>query len=170
MSSLWNFKTTISQQGTLFGSEEAQSIGRQLDRECEKVFKDPRLCISSDRTRQYTVDFFNRKNSFHKILTRFVREDGSEVGSDWSDKWAVSLGACAMKLGVAISDEQKNLLRSALHRLDIRQEARQQMEKALEQYTSNGDMWDFERNEPSKVLLPAHTSSMLTATQRRTRP
>ena len=162
----------MSQHGMIFGSEEAEHIVRQLDRECGKVTGDPQLCMSTDRTRQYTVDFFNRTNCFHKILTRFVREDGSEVGvpSDWSDKWAVLLGACAMRLGVAIGDKDRDLLRSAFHRLNIHRDARKQMEKALEQYKSNEDMWDFDRNESSKVLLLAHTSSMLTATQCRTSP
>ena len=149
------FRTTVSQHWMIFGSEEAEHIVRQLDMECGKVTGDPQLCISNDRTRQYTVDFFNQTSCFHKILTRFVREDGSEVGSDWSDKWAVLLGACAMRLGVAITDKDKDLLRSALHRIDIHQDARKQMEKALERYTSNGDPWDFDRNEPSNVLFLA---------------
>ena len=168
-----NFQTTVSQHGTLFGSEEAEYIVKQLDKECEEVTGDPQLCISTDRTRQYTVDFFDQTNCFHDILTRFVREDGSEVGSagsDWSDKWAVLFGARSMQLGVAIKDKDKDLLRAALHRLDIRQEARKQMEKALEQYMSNGCMWDFDRNELSKCLPLAHTSCRLTAAKRRTRP
>ena len=168
-----NFQTTVSQHGRLFGSEEAEYIVKQLDRECEKVTGDPQLCLSTNRTRQYTVEFFNQTNCFHDILTRFVREDGSEVGSDgsdWSAKWAVLLGACSMQLGVDIKDQDKDLLRSALHRLDMRQEAKKQMEKALEQYTSNGYMWDFDRNELSRSLLLALTSCKLTAAQRRTRP
>ena len=146
---------------------------RLLDRECEKVTGDSQLRVSTDRMREYTVDFFNRTNCFHTILTRFVREDGGEVGvpgEDSSDKCAVLLGACSMRLGVVIGDKDKDLLRSALHRLNIHRDARKQMEKALEQYKSNGDMWDFDRNELSKVLLLAHTSSTLTATQFRTCP
>ena len=82
----------------------------------------------------------------------------------------VILVACCMQLGVAIKDEDLGLIRYALSESGVHPDAKTQMDKALEQYKNNGDMWDFDRNEPSKVFLLAHISSMLTAIQRRTCP
>lgn len=166
------FKATATKPFTFFGSE-AEFISRQLDLECAKVTGDGEICISTSRTREYTVDVFNRTNYFHRILTRFVHEDGSEVGSDWSDKWALLFGACAMQLGVAISDKDRGLLRSAFHRLSIDEEPRKRLEKALQEYTNNGNMWDFYRNEQSQqsgVPLLSHCPSMLTTTKLSTCP
>ena len=49
-----------------------------------------------------------------------------------------------MKLGAVIEKEDLMIIRSALQHIEIHAEAEKQMEKALNEYKSNGEGWHFE--------------------------
>ena len=135
------------------------------------------MIVSTHRKREHTVESFNRKDYCHRFLTAVATSEDKDkyflslrFGPYWRSKFVVLFGACCMQLGVSIKDKDMSGVRYALYQLDVYLDARRQMEKAILQYKSNGDMWDFDRNEPSNVFLLAHISSILTATQCRTSP
>ena len=172
------FKTTIANHSMILQSEEAKEIMKGLDEYVEIMWgdKEGEMIVSTDRTREHTVESFNRKDYFHKLLATIAIAENfpkflpQRFGKDWREKHGVILGACCMQLGVAIKKEDMGAVRYALYVIEVDRPARRQMETAMSEYKSNGDMWDFDRSEPSNVFLLAHISSMLTATQCRTIP
>lgn len=121
-------------------SEEYTKYGLLLDHECLKLFGDPKLEITSVINRKYAVSELNN-GKFHKILMRYESKDGKsrwEYPGMSADKCAVFLGVYSMERGVKIGEDDMEVLRSAVKRVDLHREAKEQVENALTHY-KNGD-------------------------------
>lgn len=64
-----------------------------------------------------------------------------------------------MKLGAVIEKDDLMIIRSALQHTEIHAEAKKQMEKALNEYKSNGEGWDFESSSIGMRLPSADSES-----------
>lgn len=65
------------------------------------------------------------------------------LGFSW-DHGIIYLGVLSMHLGVKIDSEEMQLLRDTLPQTKMYDEARAEMQKALDGYKSNGESWHFE--------------------------
>lgn len=72
----------------ILGSHKADFLDLVLNGECHKLIGEEKLIISSEKNREYTVQYFNRERLFHRILMRFVAANGDELGKGL-DRYAV---------------------------------------------------------------------------------
>ena len=121
-----------------------------LNAEIRKMFRDPNLSITSIINRGYVVSKLN-DGGFHEVLMRYEKE-GGESYWDGADEFAVFLGVYSMELGVTIAEDDMGILRSALKRVDLLREAKEQVEKAFTHYENNGAGWNFKNSPTSEVL------------------
>ena len=138
-------------------SDEYQEYGMLLDHESFQLFDDPKLRITSVLNRAYAVERLN-DGKFHKFLMRYQTKDGKPLwgsadkeAGKYADKHAVYLGVYYMERGVTIGEDDMKILRSAAKRVELHEEAKEQVEKALTRYKSKGDGWNF-KNYPSREV------------------
>lgn len=153
-------RTGINPSAWILGSAESIKHGYMLDTECHKMTGNPKLkiCDPLPENRYFVIKKFNN-GFFHELLIRYETTEGE---NHWkgSDKYAVFLGAFAMGLGVKINEDDMEILRSALKRVEIGREGKLSMEKALKDYKNDGERWDFRGVDlscmfPSARPLPA---------------
>ena len=118
-------------------SDNAIRCADMLNRECLKMTGDPELKICCPVDRDHVLRKFN-DGFFHEILMRFKVVNGER---EWPIEhlYSVFLGVYAMALGVKIENEDMDILRSALRRVLILGEPKKQIEKAFQNYKSNGE-------------------------------
>lgn len=132
-------------------------MGEFLDEFCQEWSGYPDVGVRSPANRKRTLQFLNQGH-FHELLMLLANAGQHEFGYD-KGVWVVLLGAYSMKLGAVIEKEDLMIIRSALQQIEIQTEAKKQMEKALNEYKSNGEGWDFESSSIGMRLPSADSES-----------
>lgn len=135
----------------------AVPIGIALNVLCQERSGYPDVGVRSPANRKRTLQFLNQGH-FHKLLMLLANAEIHQPGYD-KGEWVVLLGAYSMKLGAVIEKEDLMIIRSALQHTEIHTEAKKQMEKALNEYKSNGEGWDFESSSIGMRLPSADSES-----------
>ena len=147
---------SISNYGIL-EIDSAVPIGEILDKLCQIWSGYSDVGVRFPANRKLTLQFLNQGH-FHKLLTLLASAGQYEFVYD-KGEWVVLLGAYSMKLGAAIEKEDLMIIRSALQQIEIQTEAKKQMEKALNEYKSNGEGWHFESSSIGMRLPSADSES-----------
>lgn len=100
-----------------------------------RLIADPYLELWYPRDRRRVVANLNCG-----LFRQFCRQWRSEKGHDFF----VIIGALAMQLGAFISDEDKEKLHDSLRLARMHPATKAQVEKALNEYKNDGEVWDFE--------------------------
>ncbi len=101
--------------------------------------------ISARATNDPAFTLWHPENPAHVAATLNASLFQGLLGSFRLMKWnhgIVYLGALAMQLGVEIGEQTMRVLKETLAKTSMYEEAKGQMEKAIEGYKS-GEMWDF---------------------------
>lgn len=122
--------------------DSAVPIGEMLNDLCQKWSRFPDVGVRPPANRERTLLFLNH-GLFHKLLMFLVNTEQHYLRYD-KGECVLLLGAYSMKLGAVIEKDDLMIIRSALQHIEIHAEVKKQMEKALNEYKSNGEGWDFE--------------------------
>lgn len=147
---------SISDHGIL-GIDSAVLIGIMLNDLCQEWSGYLDVGVRSPANRKRTLQFLNQGH-FHKLLMLFANAGQHQFVYD-KGLWVVLPGAYSMKLGAVIEKEDLMIIRSALQHIEVQTEAKKQMEKALNEYKSNGEGWDFESSSIGMRLPSADIES-----------
>ena len=138
-------------------SRSAFWIGHTLDKLCQDLSGYPDVGVRSPVNYKRTLQFLNQGH-FHELLMCLADMEQYQLHYD-KGMWMVLLGAYSMKLGATIEKEDLLVIRFAVQHIEIHAEARKQMEKALNEYKSNGEGWDFESSSIGMRLPSADSES-----------
>lgn len=109
-----------------------------------KITGDSEIRFYNPRNRQEVVNKLNG-GLFQQLLQQFL--------SNKEKDYIVILGALAMQLGATVSDDDKKTIRANLKGAYMHQPAKAQVRKALNEYKSNGEGWDFESSGLDETVM-----------------
>lgn len=127
----------------LFQSDNEYDTIEQINEEARKFANDPEFTFDFPEKHEEVVAKLN-DGLFHQLLEKFKAKS-------WKHG-IIYLAALSMQLGVKISEKDTRLLRDTLPRTKMYDQARHQMQKALDGYKNNGEGWNFPRPRLEDII------------------
>jgi hypothetical protein len=118
----------------LFQSDSDLDVLDEISSDVGKRINEPDVHLYHPENRKHVVNKLN-DGVFHQLLEEYPAK-----------KWKhgiILLGAASMQLGGHISEDDLKMLRTALIKTPMFDEAKAQMEKGLTEYKNDGTAWDF---------------------------